>query len=50
VCFAADAGRGVVYRFGVDASGHLGSAEPAPMHSGTGLPPRYLGWFDASGG
>jgi len=50
VCFAADAGRGVVYRFGVDASGQLGSAEPAPMHSGAGLPPRYLGWFDASGG
>lgn len=50
VCFAADAGRGILDRFGVDGSGHLGAAEPVPTGSGTGLPPRYLGWFDGVGG
>lgn len=47
VCFAADAGGGVVDRFDVDAGGQPGSARTFHTGSGLGLPPRYLGWFIA---
>ncbi len=49
-CFAADAGRGLVYRFGIDGGGQLGAPRAFHTGSGLGLPPRYLGWFVASGG
>lgn len=50
VCFAADAGRGVVDRFSVGADGKLGEPTAIRVGADIGLPPRYLGWFDASGG
>ncbi len=49
-CFAADAGRGVVDRFSVGEDGRLGEATAVHVGANVGLPPRYLGWFEASGG
>ena len=50
VCFAADAARRVVDRFAVGPDGQLGSARAVHTDTSIGLPPRYLGWFDVSGG
>lgn len=44
-CFAADAGRGVVHAFDVDASGKLGEPRALEMDDPIGLAPRFLGQF-----
>jgi len=45
VCFATDAGRGVLQRFDIDASGRAGAPRAVTVEDGIGLPPRFLGQF-----
>jgi DNA-binding beta-propeller fold protein YncE len=44
-CFASDAGRGLMHRFSVDASGRVGPPSPIQVKDAIGLPPRTLGQF-----
>lgn len=45
VCFATDAGRGLLFAFDVDGSGQLGAARPLTVGDDIGLAPRFLGQF-----
>jgi hypothetical protein len=45
VCFASDAGRGVLHAYAADAAGTLGSATLIDVGDAIGLPPRWLGRF-----
>ncbi len=44
-CIVADASRGGVHRFDIEADGRLGASALVQIDDGTGLPPRYLGAY-----